>query len=106
MPNDERRVSNAIFLTIATMTEHWRRLTASRVDGPERAGSYYPHLGVMELTTRLRDASWAQVEHPAVLPPAVAFRAPLPGIQDVVALGDLPPEARIMVYPSKPLTLP
>jgi hypothetical protein len=87
-----------------TPADYMDSCLAQRLQGEKRAGSYY-HATLArdgnELFGALRSAAWEPYEHPAVSAPAVAFRAELPGVVDVVGLEGLPPDAQVLLADPK-----
>lgn len=87
---------------MATPAVHQRRCLAQRADGPQRAGSYFPGAVPEEVESLLMLAGWEEYSHPAVQSPAVAFKAMIPGIVDLVPLADLiDPSHEVMLLDPK-----
>ncbi len=89
----------------ASPADYLNRCLATRLEGaPERAGSWY-EAEVATSADNLRDAllsaAWVPYEHPAIMAPAQAFTAPLPGRNGMVALADLSPEAVVTLIDPK-----
>ena len=86
---------------LASPRDHLDRCFAQRVEGPARAGSYVPGVCAEELELALLLAGWEEYSHPAVQAPAVAFKAQIPGIMDLVALAELLPEHEVQLLDPK-----
>lgn len=86
----------------ASSSDYIARCLSTRLAGsPERAGSWYEATSAAALRNALLLAEWQPYSHPAVLEPAQAFRAPLPGRNGMVALDSLPSDAVVTLIDPK-----
>lgn len=98
MSDETERVRAALKNTPA---EYLSRCLAQRVDGPLRAGSYFPGVSATELLSILEGVPWSAYDHPAVKAPAVAFQADVSGVEGVIPLDSLEPDREIVLSDPK-----
>lgn len=71
---------------------HFQNTFLTRNPGPESEGSVFK---TPQTPESLQAATWEYFNHPAVMSPAVAYRANIPGYFGVVNLEELPPETPV-----------
>ena len=80
-----------------TDPEYLASSVAQRNPGPQAAGSTFSS------PTRpddLVNADWVPYDHPNINSPAIAFKAPLPGILGIAEIKDLPPDQPVRFQPA------
>lgn len=100
MTSESERVREALK---NTPPEYLTRCLLQRVPGPQRAGSFYPVLTAQELLALLEGAEWTLMGSMvgAVKDPAVAFKAMIPGLVDMVPLDSLDPSTPVVLADPK-----
>lgn len=95
------RVRLAIKNSKELIGEYFLKTLRSRCMTDDRAGSYFILTDARAVEEMLGNAFWEEYNHPAIVAPAVGFKAPIPGYIGMVPLSDLPADMNVWLLDIK-----